>query len=373
MITAGFLAIMATAAQAAPASEQAPASGAAEAAAKYEVAVATARQRIAAKDYPAAVAALKTAVAARPDDATALSELSWASFLAGDYAAAEQAGERAAGLAKTNDLKAMALFNEGHADEAQGKLRAAWTAYKYSLTYRKNADVKARLKGLGAAMLTARPLLGPFATPDEFCRGRTGCEVEHAFDGNKDNGVDVRDLSNGASNAPFTSTARILSQSSSEPDYFPDMNVALQVGGTWYVLAGVGMAGEGHGGGHHLETRMVGRRLVIAWSQSIGRFSHDDEATTTVCGLAASGTPSCVGPLLTEQSSTADSCNKDISCRTPLLMSVELHCRATLQGDVVTIENNPEKIENPEQARLSKPLAGACAELPWAGKHALTF
>ena len=364
---------MATAAPAAPATKQAPASGAAEAAGKYEAAMATAKQRIAAKDYPAAVEALKAAVAARPDDATALSELSWASFLTGDYAAAEQAGERATEVAKTNDLKGMAFFNEGHAQEAQGKLRAAWIAYKYSLTYRKNADVKARLAGLGAAMLTAHPLLGPFATPDEFCRGRTGCEVEHAFDGNQDNGIDVRDLRNGASNAPFTGMARILSQSSSEPDYFPDMNVALQVGGKWYVLADVGMAGAGHGGGHHLEARMVGRRLVIAWSQSIGRFSHDDEATTTVCGLAASGAPSCVGPLLIEQSSTTDRCNKDITCNEPLSMLVELHCRATLRGDVVTIENNPGKIENPDEAQLSKPLVGACAELPWAGKHTLTF
>jgi len=40
---------------------------------------------------------------------------------------------------------------------------------------------------------------------------------------------------------------------------------------------------------------------------------------------------------------------------------------------VVTIENNPRKIENPDGAQLSKPLAGACAALPWAGKHALTF
>lgn len=369
MTTAGLWATVVTAAQAAPAS------GAAEAAGKYEAAMATAKQRIAAKDYPAAVEALEAAVAARPDDATALSELSWASFLTGDYAAAEQAGDRATGVARTNDLKAMALFNLGHAQEARGKLRAAWTTYKLSLGYRKNADVKARLAGLGAAMLTAHPLLGPFATPDAFCRGRTGCEVEHAFDshGNQDNEIDVLDLSNGAASAPFAGMARILSQPSSEYGGFPDMNVALQVGDKWYVLAGVGEAGDGHGGGHHLEARMVGRRLVIAWSQSIGRFSHDDEATATVCGVAASGAPSCVGPLLTEQSSTSNRCDKDLSCHEPLVMSVDLHCRATLKGDVVTIENNPGKIDNPERAELSKPRAGACAELPWAGKHTLTF
>jgi hypothetical protein len=88
-----------------------------------------------------------------------------------------------------------------------------------------------------------------------------------------------------------------------------------------------------------------------------------------VCGLAASGAPSCVGPLVTEQSSTTDSCNKDINCNVPLSISVELHCRATVKGDVLTIENNPGKLQNGEKVRPSKP----CAELPWAGKYTLTF
>lgn len=60
----------------------------------YPQAMADGARQMAAKDVRAAAASFQAALDARPDDPRALAELSWASLLAGDFAAAK----RAAGL-----------------------------------------------------------------------------------------------------------------------------------------------------------------------------------------------------------------------------------------------------------------------------------
>jgi hypothetical protein len=91
-----------------------------------------------------------------------------------------------------------------------------------------------------------------------------------------------------------------------------------------------------------------------------------------VCGLDAHGAPRCAGPILTEKSSTRANCYKDPDCRKRPDMTVELHCRASVRGDSVTVERDPAKIENFDDAALTGPTT-ACTELPWAGTHTLAF
>src|SRR5882724_3482967 len=91
------------------------------AARSYQQAMAEGARRMAAKDFSAAVAAFRAALAVRADDARALSELSVASFSAGDFVAAKHAASSAAYEAHDPRLRAMAYYNAGRAAEAQHK------------------------------------------------------------------------------------------------------------------------------------------------------------------------------------------------------------------------------------------------------------
>ena len=117
---------------------------------------------------------------------------------------------------------------------------------------------------------------------------------------------------------------------------------------------------------------MVGARLVIDWDESVGRFGHSDEASTIVCGVA-SGAVRCAGPLGIVRSSTNDPCGKAPDCTRRPVTNVSLHCCATLRGDLLTIDLDPGKLENPDGGHLVGPKPGACDALPWAGKHTLAF
>jgi hypothetical protein len=343
----------------------------------YAAAMATAKQKAAAKDYPAAVAAYQAALAAQPDDATALSELSWASFLAGDYATAEHTGVLAAASAKQPALQAMAWFNAGHAEEAQGKLRSARESYQRSLALRDNADVKRWLAGATAALLAPHALLGPFATPEAFCAAQKltaeQCQPKPRYDDSgHDSGFEVAAIAGQSTGGSFKGVAMIEAEGPMPEADFPVMNLAIQVGTQWYVLPDVGTAASGHGGGYTVEPHMVGARLVIDWHESVGRFGHSDEASTIVCGVA-SGAPSCAGPLAIARSSTDDPCGKAPDCTRRPVTDVSLHCRATLRGDLLTIDRDPGKLENPDGGHLVGPRPGACDALPWGGKHRLAF
>lgn len=200
----------------------------------YAAAMATAKQKAAAKDYPAAIAAYQAALAAQHNDATALSELSWVSFLAGDYAAAERTGVLPAASAEQPALRAMAWFNAGHAEEAQGKLRSARASYERSLALRDNADVKHRLAGVTAALLAPHALLGPFATPKAFCAEQKltaeQCQPRPRYDDNgHESGFEVAAIAGQPTGGSFNGVAMIEAEGPIAGD-FPMMDLAIQVG-----------------------------------------------------------------------------------------------------------------------------------------------
>jgi len=100
-----------------------------------------------AKDWATAVKELDAALAAKPDDAVTLAELTWAAVFAKQLDHARDVGVRAvlaARHAKQNKLEAMALFNLGLAEEPVD-VHAARSLYKASLDLRPNKTVEARL------------------------------------------------------------------------------------------------------------------------------------------------------------------------------------------------------------------------------------
>jgi len=338
----------------------------AEPAAAYKRSMADGTRLMAAKDFAGAARAFEAALEVKPDDPRALAELSWAQFSAGDFTAAEETAVKAGSAAKDRTLHAMALYNQGRALEALDRPTEAQEVYTSSLALRDNREVRSRRAELAAVLLAPRKLAGPFAGPEEFCNAPCSDDVTLDLDVRDTAGGDVQHLAT----APFASVAKILTP---RENYFPFANLALQVGTSWFVLPRIGVAGQGHGGSHRIDVHMVGQRLVVDWTSSVGRFGHKDERAVIICGVGASKQPTCVGPIVTERTSTIDHCGKDSDCTTRPDFAVHYHCRAELRGDALTVSHNPAKIENPDEGVPSGPPPGACKSLPTSGTHVLTF
>lgn len=229
--------------------------------------------------------------------------------------------------------------------------------------------------GASGSLASAEPDAAPYARPDEFCA--TPCDVvpdiDHQLDESGEERVDLAGNVLHAARPPFVAVAKIITDAPEPALGFPIANPALQVGSSWFVLPDLGQAATGHGGGHSIAIQMVGARLVATWSAEVGRFGHTDEVATIVCGLGASQRPSCVGPIVTARSETIDHCGKAPDCTRPPTLIVDLHCRAELRGDILTVSRNPTRIENPDGGVQIGPRAGACELLPSFGKHGLTF
>ncbi|MCB9545311.1 MAG: tetratricopeptide repeat protein [Myxococcales bacterium] len=140
--------------------------------AKWRAGLKAGREAHRAKDYTAAVAGFDRALAAFPDDPRALMERGWARFQAGDLAGAGADTKAALGRSTDQRLRGAAFYNLGRVFEAQGEKQAATQAYKLSLEARPNKVVRARLAELGGKApepLAATPLLGPFADEAALC------------------------------------------------------------------------------------------------------------------------------------------------------------------------------------------------------------
>src|SRR5262249_46721200 len=104
--TAAIVVALATSARATPALAE-------PAVRTYPQAMADGVRQIAANDVRAAVSSFQAALDARPNDSRALAELSWASFLVGEFAAAARAANLAAYHTQDPRLQPMAYYNLG--------------------------------------------------------------------------------------------------------------------------------------------------------------------------------------------------------------------------------------------------------------------
>ncbi len=325
----------------------------------YSQAMADGARQMIAKDSHAAVLSFRAALKARPNDPRALTELSWAAFVAGEFDAAAQAAEEASYYTQDSRLQAMAYYNLGRAEDARGATAEAEFAYSASLNLRDNAEVRARLKRLGTALLAPHRLAGPFAKPEDFCSA--SCEVER----------DVSPHWGGAQAlaAPFRDAVTL---DVAAADDYPFVSIAVELDSGWYVLPAIGRAVWGHGGEHNAKVRMVGQWLVVDWRARVGRWGYSEVNSMFVCGLAGRQT-SCVGPLVYKQAEEVDRCGKDADCHVRSVYSVRFNCRLDLRGDGFEFSRDPSEIEAAEGDDIKLPRRDICDLLPIAGKHTLKF
>jgi Flp pilus assembly protein TadD len=107
------------------------------------------RDGLAAKKHTEAAQALRRALDRHPGNRRIAGELGWASFLAGDLAAAEASTLAAMRGCRDRRLKASLLYNLGRIAEQRKDLAAARRFYGRSIALRPNATVAGRLKALG--------------------------------------------------------------------------------------------------------------------------------------------------------------------------------------------------------------------------------
>jgi len=325
----------------------------------YPQAMADGARQMTTNDIHSAVISFRAALEARPNDPRALTELSWATFLAGEFDAAAQAANLATSYTNDPRLQAMAYYNLGRAEEARGATAEAEFAYAASLNLRDHPEVRARLKRLGPALLAPHRLAGPFAKPEDFCKGP--CDVDR----------DVGPHWGGAAGlvAPFRDAVKI---DIDEADNYPLANIAVQLEDGWYVLPAVGRAPQGHGGEHTAKLRMVGRWLVVDWGAKVGRWGHSDVSSLFVCSLTGQQ-PSCVGPLVYKQAEEDNYCGQNTDCTIRDVYSVRFNCRLDVRGDVVELSRDPSEIETTDSIDTKLPRPDICDLLPIAGKHTLKF
>lgn len=158
--------------------------------AKYTKALAAGRAAQAKKDWKTAVARFSEAQLAIPDDATALGELGWTAFLAGNLDIAEQMTRKAIAAGGAPDPTGAAWFNLGLIEEKKGDKPAAIAAYTASLRLRPHGVVRAALARIDAKAAAAadpyQPVaMAPIASIDAWCKTQpqsdddTSCTCTH--------------------------------------------------------------------------------------------------------------------------------------------------------------------------------------------------
>ncbi len=294
----------------------------------YRKALADGRKREQAGDHAGAMTSFRAALDANPNDATALTELGWAAYNGKDLDAAETATRRGVTLAAKPNVKAAALYNLGRIEEDRGHKDKAIAAYAQSLDLRPNQTVHDRLAGLDAAaaalyddVLTPKPLRGPFASLDLYCKAVTAAAQEEgawcAAEPREETGVVAL-----SSPKPPWLAAKVIA---SGDDLGADCHLAVQTKVGWFVLEGFAQC-ENMGtqrmdvevkeiaavdlvAGDPLELRL----RVVAGSHHNGWDDHDRREIEwdsndwfTVCGIGASGVPSCTPEIVTNSETGVD-------------------------------------------------------------------
>lgn len=112
--------------------------------------LAAGRKAVKAKDYAAGIAAFEAALAIDANNASALGELGWAAYNAGDLDKAERFTRQAIASASQDKTRGAVLYNLGRILEDRGQKDEAAVSYQRSLQLRPNDTVSGRLAALQA-------------------------------------------------------------------------------------------------------------------------------------------------------------------------------------------------------------------------------
>lgn len=266
----------------------------------YQTALHQGRAEVQARAFDRAVLAFEAALAARPDDAAALSELSWAAFEAGQLDKAESAARAAADRATSPALRGASLYTLGRVAEARGDLAAAVSAYRESLTARPDRVARDRLAALDPVQ--PRPLDGPYASLEDYCAKQPSARS------GADTGTCGPARPAGIAPVPPLTAMALITVPYDEHD--KNQVLAVQTPAGWFVLPGFASLELPE---QDLTIERVdsthGRLLIRHIERAHERAQVEDgvmalvpvlEASyVTVCGVGSSGEPACVGPILT--------------------------------------------------------------------------
>jgi tetratricopeptide (TPR) repeat protein len=278
--------------------------------AKYRRALRSGRKLESKGDLAGAAAAFTEALAARPDDGVATSELGWVAFQQKDLDKADKLIVKAIAVLDEPHQLGAAFYNLGRVHEARGNRDAAVTAYKTSLEKRPNHVVRDRLAKLdpdaAAAADPARPtpMAGPFKSEDEACKKL----VEK---GDPEPCTTLQELE--APAAPWK-TAKLVKHGDLE-----ELALLVKTAGGWFSSGDLAtcsyeqMRQRCDVGAFELANLLDGPtpELKLAFTESMeyrdevtsdeGETLHplvsDDQHYLMACGVGASGKPSCSGLL----------------------------------------------------------------------------
>lgn len=343
--------------------------------AAYSTALKKGRARARTGDAAGAVVSFRAALAAKPDDAVALSELGAAALQAGDLALAEQSTRAAVAAATTPQLKGAALYNLGRICEKKGDRAGAVDAYRQSLQARRNGTVWRALGALdaGAAApfdpLAPQPMKGPFASPAEFLAQLPN-----------NSGRLVDDDSPALANPPPPyRAARVLATTDDparEPPAFESLSLAVQLPSGWFVcptfatvqnahdplgnstgsFAGIEIAAKDllAGGAPEVSLRYLERSAYVSDTTT----EAEDATWLAIVGVGASGKPSCVTGIVVDwlPARGSDFVAEEARARDPKLVTVPIEFAA----DAINVPALPKAIP----ARIRD------AQL---GRHLVTF
>jgi tetratricopeptide (TPR) repeat protein len=257
-------------------------------------------------DLTAAATAFSEALAARPNDGVAQMELGWIAFQQKDLDKSEQLAKKAIAALDNPHLLGGAWYNLGRTLEARGNRAGAVEAYKTSLDKRPNRVVRERLATLdpaaAAAADSASPKLlkGPFVSFNDAC--------SNLGDGNCE---EVQTLAKPP--APWK-TVQVVTHGEEEA-----LTLLVQTKAGWFATPD--LADCSYEQLHqrcHVEELIATElldgptpELRLQYIESMeyrmdddssGETLHpmvsDDTHSLVVCGVGASGKPSCSGQLV---------------------------------------------------------------------------
>jgi len=280
-------------------------------------------------DYSAAIEAFEKALAISPDDPHALGELGWAAFFAKDFERAEARTREALKRTADPELKGAWLYNLGRIAEERGHKDEAVGFYRQSLRERPNKTVRERLAKLdptfaeAMSALAITPMQGPFASIEDFCasarKAASGKPFQCEVDSDKQGEIGRVSFA-GKAHGPYLGVQGVwTAENENGADWFPykEYHLALQTKEGWFVTGGLagennpgafGISGQleptrldfedvGPGGAHEV---LFGLTNHIADSDlGLNEASMSKDKLLVVCGIGASGKPSCTGAIPT--------------------------------------------------------------------------
>ncbi len=263
------------------------------------------------KQYAEAAAAFERALAIKPGDARASSELGWTALQLGEIERSIAASQASVEAASDRRLKAASLYNLGLALEKKQNRTGAIAAFRESFDQRPNQSVYKKLAALDATtaadLVAPRPMPGPYPSLEAYChewlRKHPAVANERLGDG----------WACGPDNRTYTEKYEWLAAApfedlvlfSHETDWVWTYRVAMKTKAGWFISPAMWTreANTDYGTLDHILVQPDGV-LSLAWTFEVNERDRSAEVSPymewkylVICGADESGRVSCTPTL----------------------------------------------------------------------------